>query len=237
MAANQLTNEDVYTLRPGDELIIPVAGASVPIATARPVLPPTPTTPPRTYTIRSGDTPIAIANLFGISVDVLLAANGLSREDARRLRTGQVLVIPGSGQAINAPPNVVNPIAPLTGPAAIRLDAPQLRSPENAAQVSCTQGNTLAWEPVSFIRASDQYLMHLGFVNGLSADGRETVVWVLEQIQSSSNTIWQMDPSLCGLAPQEFGRKWYWYVEVIELANGARVRISPPSQSWSFSWR
>jgi hypothetical protein len=170
-------------------------------------------------------------------VDALLAANGLSRDDARRLRTGQVLVIPGSGQAINTAVNVINPVAPFTGPAAIRLDAPQLRSPENSSQVSCTQGNTLAWEPVSFIRASDQYLMHLGFVNGTSTDGRETVVWVLEQIQSSSNTIWQMDPSLCGLAPQEFGRKWYWYVEVIELANGARVRLSSPSQSWSFSWR
>jgi hypothetical protein len=116
------------------------------------------------------------------------------------------------------------------------LDAPRLRSPENGSNVSCNGNNTLAWETVNFMLPADQFLLHLGFVNGVAANGNETVAWVLEQIQASANTLWAMDPNLCGLAPQELGRKWYWYVEVIQQTNGNRVRISAPSETWAFYW-
>jgi LysM repeat protein len=239
MAANSLSAQDVYALRPGDELIIPgdepvVAGAVAASAA--------PTVPPRTYTVQSGDTPIAIANSLGVTVEALMAANNLSNDDARRLRAGQVLIVPGGGQStgVTAPvaaiPVAANPVAPSAAPQAFRLDPPQLRSPENSAQVSCDPGNTLAWMPVNFMRESDQYLLHLGFVSGTSADGRELITWVLEQVQSANNTIWPMDPGLCGLAPKEYGRKWYWYIEVVEIVNNARVRVSAPSDSWAFSW-
>jgi LysM repeat protein/rRNA maturation protein Nop10 len=236
MAANNLTAQDVYRLRPGDELVIPdgrVATAN--IAPTQP--PPAPTTPPRTYTVQAGDTPIAIANRMGVSVDALLAANNLTLDDARRLRTGQVLVVPGAGQpATAAPAAPANPVAPAANQQAIRLEAPRLRSPENGAQVSCSGASSMAWLPVEFMGPDDQFLLHLGFVSGVGADGRETITWVLEQVQAANNTLWSMDTSLCGLAPQQFGRKWYWYVEVIETVNGARVRVSTPSEVWSFSW-
>jgi LysM repeat protein len=236
MAANNLTAQDVYRLRPGDELVVPdgrVVAADVAPATAVPA----PTTPPRTYTVQAGDTPIAIANRLGVTVDALLAANNLTLDDARRLRTGQVLVVPGSGQpAAAAPAAPANPVAPSTGQQAIRLEAPTLRSPENGAQISCGGSSNMAWLPVEFMGPNDQFLLHLGFVSGIGGDGRETVTWVLEQVQAANNTLWAMDTSLCGLAPQQFGRKWYWYVEVIDTANTTRVRVSPPSDVWAFSW-
>lgn len=240
MAANGLSAQDAYSLRPGDELVIP-DGRATTVSQSAPAAAPTATTPPRTYTIQSGDTPIAIANRFGVSVDALLAANGLTLNDARSLRTGQVLVIPGSGQATTpqtatGAPVAANPVAPSTAQQAIRLDPPQLRSPENGAQVSCSGGNSMAWLPVNFIQENDQFLLHLGFVNSVNADGSENIVWVLEQLQPANNTLWPMDAGLCSLAPQEFGRKWYWYVEVVEHRNGARIRVSEPSQSWTFSW-
>lgn len=237
MAANNLTAQDVYTLRPGDQLIIPTAGSATAQAAAPTVA--APTAPPRTYTVQPGDIPFAIANRFGVSVDALLAANGLTRDDARSLRSGQVLVIPGPGQpgaATTTVTTAANPVAPANSPLAVRLDPPRLRSPENGAQVSCNGGGTLAWEAVNFMQPGDEFLMHLGFVSSIGADGRETIVWVLEQVQASTNTIWRMDPNLCGLAPQDLGRKWYWYVEVIQQSNGNRVRISPPSPTWAFFW-
>jgi LysM repeat protein/predicted RNA-binding Zn-ribbon protein involved in translation (DUF1610 family) len=240
MAANNLTAQDAYALRPGDELILPGDEPAADDGPAAAASPTATNAPPRTYTIEAGDTPIAIANRFGISVDALLAANGLSLNDARNLRTGQVLVIPGAEPESAAPATTVAVANTLvtnsSQPQAIRVDAPQLRSPENGAQLSCTTENRMVWLPVNFVRESDQYVLHLGFVAGLGNDGRETIIWVLEQIQGVNNTLWIMDPSLCSLAPQEFGRKWYWYVEVIEQAGGGRTSVSEPSATWTFSW-
>jgi LysM repeat protein len=229
MAANNLTAQDAYSLRPRDILVIPGQAVAAPSVSASP---PSPTTPPRTYRVQAGDTPIAIANTFGVSVDALLRANGLSLADARNLRTGQELIIPNGAQtnSANSPVAANNTNG---APQAIRLDPPRLRSPENGAQLSCAAGNSLAWESVPFIQGDDQFVMHLGFVSSRSAEGQETVVWVLEQVQTAQNTLWLMDAGLCALAPQELGRKWYWYVEVV---NANRVAVSEPSPVWSFSW-
>lgn len=48
------------------------------------------------YFVKAGDTAIDIANLFGISVARLAAANNVSEADLRNLQIGQRLVIPGS---------------------------------------------------------------------------------------------------------------------------------------------
>jgi hypothetical protein len=93
----------------------------------------------------------------------------------------------------------------------------------------------LAWLPVEFMRDSDRYVLHLGFVNGVAADGTESIVWVLEQPQAPNNTLWPMDVGLCSLAPQEFGRRWYWYVQVVDSAAG-NIAASEPSPAWWFSW-
>jgi len=51
-----------------------------------------------TYTVESGDNPSSIAAQFDISVDDLLAANGIT--DPTSLQVGQQLVIPGAQQVL-----------------------------------------------------------------------------------------------------------------------------------------
>ncbi len=74
--------------------------ASTPIAS--PVTSPTPLGP-LLYTVQEGDTLGAIAQTYGVSVEDLIAANGLTDPDV--LQVGQTLIIPG-----------VSPPTPTTGP-------------------------------------------------------------------------------------------------------------------------
>lgn len=70
-------------------LAVPVAGAVVITDAAADLLPPEDST---TYTVRAGDTLGAIARRFGVTVDDIVAANGLANADV--IYVGQVLVIP-----------------------------------------------------------------------------------------------------------------------------------------------
>lgn len=211
--------------------------------------PPTATATPAavTYTIKAGDTPAEIAGRFGITVNELLAANGLSLNDARRLRVGQVLTIgaeatpaptltPTTASATATPTLPTAPTATSTPAATVRVDAPVLRSPENGSFLSCNSANSLIWLPVAYIRESDQYLLHLGFLAGYNGDGSEQVTWVLEQWRPANVTLWDLDNGLCSLAPQAYGREWRWYVEVVEAAGSGWQPVSPPSAIGRFSW-
>ena len=60
------------------------------VPTNTPTKAPSPT--PHTYTVRSGDTLLEIAEVFGISVEALMSANRLQNADA--LTAGQVLILP-----------------------------------------------------------------------------------------------------------------------------------------------
>ncbi|MCB0120745.1 MAG: LysM peptidoglycan-binding domain-containing protein, partial [Caldilineaceae bacterium] len=235
----------------GTSILQPTAtntAIDTPTATA---VPPTstPTPAPVTYKIQAGDTPLEIAARYDIGVTELLAANGLTIDDARRLRVGQELIIPSQGQTaqpIATPTSQQtraegNPTATVAAPtatpaSAIRVDAPQLRSPESGAFLSCGGDNALIWLPVSFMREEDRFLLHLGFLNGYNTDGSENVVWILEQQQPPNATIWRMDEGLCSLAPQNYGRQWRWYVEVVEPAGTGWQPVSLPSSIWMFSW-
>ncbi len=235
---------------------------ATPSPTATVIPSPTATAAPATvYVLKSGDTPSGVAARYGVSVNALLAANGLGLNDARRLRVGQTLIIPSSSAAVPTVPvpPTVQPTATATTAvaaaeqsttgepsstsaatddqsSAIRLDAPQLRSPESGSFLSCGAENSLIWLPVPFIREDDNYLLHLGFVSGYNTDGAENVTWVLEQLQSANVTIWRMDEGLCSLAPQEYGRQWRWYVEVVETAGDRLQPVSLPSTVWAFNW-
>lgn len=62
-----------------------------PSPTPSPTATPAPT--PFVYVVRSGDTLFAIANRFGVTIDQITAANGITRQSV--LKVGQHLVIPG----------------------------------------------------------------------------------------------------------------------------------------------
>jgi LysM repeat protein len=102
MAANGIT--DPLALSVGQVLTIPTPDAvPSPAATEGPPVEgeatatPAPTTAPAgegTYTVQDGDNASDIANSFGITVDELAAANGLTIDQLRNLSVGDVLTIP-----------------------------------------------------------------------------------------------------------------------------------------------
>lgn len=91
--------------------------------------------PAPVYTVRKGDTPIAIAQRFGVDVDRLLEANRVS--DPRSLQIGQKLVIPRS-QPVETPPAPAAEAAPASEsvPAPPPAEAAPAGSPEGADAVS-----------------------------------------------------------------------------------------------------
>lgn len=87
-------------VRAGTELIIPVPAGSVAKGSARSTTPRVYSSSEGAYRVRSGDTMWDIAQAFGVSLQELMDANGLTRRS--RLAIGQQLRIPGSGSAQEA---------------------------------------------------------------------------------------------------------------------------------------
>ena len=91
LQANGLTREDATKIRPGQVLIIPRESGSGEIRV--------------TYTVRPGDTIVGIAKRFGVTVEEMLRANGLTSQEAKELQVGRVLNVPvGSQTASRATP-------------------------------------------------------------------------------------------------------------------------------------
>jgi hypothetical protein len=118
----------------------------------------------------------------------------------------------------------------------VRLEAPALLRPENGAPIGCNEEATLVWNRVRLMRDDDKYVLHLGFVSGRTNSGEDEVTWVLAQLRAATQTSWDLDASLCGLASQAYGRQWRWWVEVVAEVDGKNTAVSPPSPVWGFSW-
>ena len=84
---NELSDVNIFV---GQELLIPGANGSV--ATPQP----TPSTPDgtRQYVVQAGDSGFGIALEFGVTLEELAAANGLSVDQLNELFVGQELLIP-----------------------------------------------------------------------------------------------------------------------------------------------
>ncbi|CAH0287782.1 LysM domain-containing protein [Microbacterium sp. Bi128] len=109
LTANGLDASGV--IRPGQVLTLVPAAPTPPPAEA-----PAPATSGRTHEVRAGDTVSAIAVANGVSLDAVLAANGLTR--ASIIYPGETLQIPTAGAGAAAPASV----SPATAPG---LDAEQ----------------------------------------------------------------------------------------------------------------
>jgi peptidoglycan/xylan/chitin deacetylase (PgdA/CDA1 family) len=74
-----------------------------------------PTLPPTgvTYVVQAGDTLFSIAQRFGVSVEAIAEANGIS--DPTSITVGQALLIPGVTATPTPPPTTVTPSPPPVG--------------------------------------------------------------------------------------------------------------------------
>jgi LysM repeat protein len=83
-------------------------GTAIPTAAVRltPTAPPT----PETYVVQGGDTLSAIAYTYGVSLEALMAANGIA--DPNVLHVGQELLIPTASPAPAEPPATEVPSTP-----------------------------------------------------------------------------------------------------------------------------
>jgi LysM repeat protein len=196
---------------------------ALPTATVAVTPLPTPTSTPLVYQIKSGDTLVTIAAKYHVDVDALMAANQISGQDVYVIQPGEMLFIPTP--------------APTPTPATVRVEAPVLLAPPDNSNVGCATGGELIWQRVQFVKDSDKYVLHLGFVNGQDSAGQEKVTWVVDQSGPVTQTSWQLDTSLCDLAPAASGQQWRWWVEVIEDDNGDVTPVSPPSQIYRFVWK
>ena len=89
------------------------------------------------------------------------------------------------------------------------------------------------------MRPTDLYLVHLGYVNSVAADGQEQVIWVISQQRPVSATSWQLNNrSVWACPPNTAGKQWRWYVEVVESAWCRRgVRSAPPAPFGGSPWQ
>lgn len=233
MSINGLTLAQARFLLPGQQIIVPVPGQP---------LPPTATPGLRRYVVQSGDTIIEIAAANGISTNLLLAVNGMTAAQAPALRVGDELLIPAPGYMLPTatprptpvPTRTAAPTPTPTPTNTIRLDAPTLLDPAQDINVSCGAATQIMrWNPVNGLAPGDEYMLFLGYVNSApDAAGNVQVVPLFEQ-RIGQDTNWQMNPSYCNLAPQTFGRRWRWYVQVFS----GNEPVSPPSPVWEFTWR
>jgi LysM repeat protein len=218
------------------------------------------------YVVRAGDTLITIAARHEVEVDEIMTANDISERDVYAIQPGQILVIPVEPETESAqvaaeslstptrlaaaPTATPSPtLSPTPSPAAprvqataaptvagLRLNAPLLRSPADGATLGCDETVALTWERTPQVRDDDSYMLHLGFVSGRTASGQDQVTWIFAQPRPVTQTSWPLQNSLCGLAPQQYGRQGRWWVEVVAESDGEREPVSPPSEIWGFTW-
>ena len=142
------TKEPALSLTNGPALSPTKEATPSPAPTASPTVTslgqtPTPTpnpAGPAVYVVQSGDSLWKIADSYGITVDALVEANGLSEDDV--IHPGQELIIPSPGQALPTPlPRSPTPTSSLATPTAVppastpapTSPAPSTRPPQATA--------------------------------------------------------------------------------------------------------
>jgi LysM repeat protein/RNA polymerase subunit RPABC4/transcription elongation factor Spt4 len=208
---------------------------ATPAPVANPTATPTPTAAGDTYTVAPGDTLVLIAERIGRSVAALMAYNGITNSNV--LRAGQVLRIPPVDYTPPPPPTPTptrprRTATPTPPPAtltpALTVPAPVLVSPGSG---SGFRGNEapiyLQWQNPGGLPEGAGNRLVIGVLVG-----PDTVDWRFQE-NVGAVTDFRVPVWLFGQAPQEFGRTYVWYVEVVS----GDTPISPPSPRWQFQWQ
>jgi murein DD-endopeptidase MepM/ murein hydrolase activator NlpD len=91
LIANDFSDSDARSLRPGDSVVVP----GVDEDDIRHGRPKEPASRGLRHTVRPGETIWDLAHAFHVSVSEIMTANGMSTEEVKRLRDGATLIIPG----------------------------------------------------------------------------------------------------------------------------------------------
>ncbi|MFO7698316.1 MAG: LysM peptidoglycan-binding domain-containing protein [Anaerolineae bacterium] len=189
-----------------------------------------------TYRVQAGDTLSSIAARFGITWEVLAAANGLTGNSV--LRIGQELIIPASGAApptataTPLPRPTATPVPPTPTPQP-QLAAPMLVNPGDQSGYSGAEAFiVLTWEPVAGMVADNQYQVIVRWVEQGAPQVWDRGFTTAREMRVP---LW-----LWGKADQP-ARQYTWYVQVVQVTTDGRggervIPLSPPSSSRVFYW-
>ena len=221
LAANGIT--DPSTLQIGQELIIPreEQAPGAPTSTATPT--PTPTL--IIHVLKEGENPWTVAQLYGIGVEVLLAANGIT--DPTTLQIGQELIIPRKGgipTATFTPTRTGTPTPTVKPTAALPqlYEAPKLLEPHTNQVFGFDRQQNIQLLWVSISLAKDHwYQVQLQLEEDEELRGR---YWTKENW-------WDMGPEY--YHPGDL----YWRVIIVQGKGDDVVgAVSLPSETWYFQW-
>lgn len=182
------------------------------------------------YKVQPGDNLTLIAQRFGVTVEAIVAANGL--RDPERLQAGQELIIPppGATPAPTATPTRRPTPRPTPTPtSALVYPAPALKEPAEGEVFSGGKDAViiLSWEGVGPLAADEWYAVRLRYV----ANGQTQYTGA-----NVKETSWRVPADLFGKADQP-DRVYQWDVTVIRVGpDGAGQEISPHSPTRSFRW-
>ncbi|NUQ39068.1 MAG: LysM peptidoglycan-binding domain-containing protein, partial [Caldilineales bacterium] len=223
---------------PATATAVATATAAVATATATAVAPATATPGgPVVYVVQPGDTPIGIANQFGVTVANLLAYNNIS--DPTTLRVNQELRIPPAGYTPPTPTPrrpTATPTPAATPTPSITLAAPVLSSPGNNAPFKGIENTVvLQWQNPGGLPAGVENVLYIGVLVAPDA-----IDWRFND-PLGAVTEFRVPEWLFGQAPQEFGRTYVWYVQAARVTRQdgqvtAVSPVSPPSTQFRFQW-
>ncbi|MCL4464693.1 MAG: LysM peptidoglycan-binding domain-containing protein, partial [Chloroflexi bacterium] len=140
---------DPSKIRAGQVLTVPGSGqvAQAPVQAS--------SAAPGSYVVRQGDTLYSIARSLGVQLQVLRDSNGIA--DPSKIRAGQVLTVPGSGQA--------TPVATTT--------AAQVATPAATATVAPAAVQSVITPPGIYRAKSPEYGMNIFIMGSPATTGRD----------------------------------------------------------------